>query len=311
MAGAATALGRSVMGEMTRPPPPHPNTPPLISRVVRASSEKVLPARVVQRPVLRDCLAKGLCALTDQTDPRDAWHRILKPDDVILVKFNRSMADRIGTTPPLAEELIASLMAAGWGPEQVMILEADCSSGVLRRTRPPDLRWQGQEIEFGRSGRDTFMSAVDEATAIINVPFLKTHHLATMTGCLKNLSHGLIRRPSRFHGGGCDPAIAEIVASAQIRQKMAMHIVNGLRVVFDKASEAGEAEIETCGTLLFAKDGVAADAVGYSMLNEVRSKRDLSPLLPEARIPRFLATAGRLGIGQWDEAEIDQVKLEV
>ncbi len=311
-AGAAIAVGGGVTGEdWTRPPPPRPNAPLTMPRVVRATSEKVLPARVVQRPVLRDCLSKGLCALTDESDVRDAWYRLFQPDDRILIKFNRSLADRIGTTPPLAEELVSSLTAAGFAPEQLMLLEAESGSDLLRKTRPPDVRWQGREVSFGRSGADVFMAVLDEATAIINVPFLKTHHLATMTCCLKNLSHGLIRRPSRFHGGGCDPAIGEIVASEPIRSKKILNIVNCLRVVFDRGSEATESEIEGCGTLLLARDGVAADAVGYSLLNEIRSKRELAPLLPDARIPRFLATAGRLGIGQWDEAEIDQVKLEL
>lgn len=275
------------------------------SRVVRVVAPDIMPVQVVHRPILKDAITEGLKTLTGEERVADAWHRLLKPDDVILIKFNQSAADRLGTTPAVAEELTSSLMQAGWGPDKLVLLEAPNSgTGALKDTRRPDLRWQGTVVDFGRSGRDAFIAALDQATAIINVPFIKTHSLATMTGCLKNLSHGLIRHPAKFHGGGCDPAIAEIVASRPIRSRLRLNIVNGLRVVFDGGSEAESDAIETAGTLLFGTDAVACDAVGFGIINEIRSLRGLSPLLPGAAMPRQLATAQQLGLGISDMERI-------
>ncbi len=247
--------------------------------------------------------------LTGASSVDEAWHRILKTDDIVLLKFNRSGAGQLGTCPAVAAELVESLVSAGWNPQQLMLLEAGDDLPALPRTRQPDLRWQGARIQFGRSGSDCFLAALDEATAIINVPFLKTHHLAVMTACLKNLSHGLIRQPIRFHGNGCDPAIGEIVASDQIRDKIRLNVVNALRVPFDKGPEAGEQDITTAGALLLGRDPVACDAVGFSILNEIRALRQKKPLMAGARIPPQLATAADLGVGRFDTEFIEVQRL--
>src|SRR6185369_5735245 len=103
-----------------------------------------------------------------------------------------------------------------------------------------------QPVDFG-CGTESFVAALDRVTAMINVPFYKTHHLAGMTGCLKNLSHGLIRRPSRFHANGCDPAIGRIAASAPVRRRMRLHIVNALRIVVSGGSNVSDEHIADNG----------------------------------------------------------------
>lgn len=308
---SSTLPGPSTQPSLAKQPSPtsqpSSSTQPVaaISRVAYVTSERVLPVRIVQQPLLKDLIREGLMLYTEQGTVEDAWHKILKPDDVVLFKFNQSGASRLGTSQAMAEALVTSLIAAGWNPNQIMLLETEGSLSFAGKTKQPDRRWQGQVVEFGKSGKDTFVAALDQATAIINVPFLKTHHLATMTSCLKNLSHGLIRHPARFHGNGCDPAIGEIVASKQIRSKLRLNVVNALRVVFDRGAEAGEREVATVGSLLFGIDPVACDAVGYGILNAARSSRKLKPLLPSAQVPRQLNTAAALGLGQFDAERID------
>ncbi len=283
-----------------------------VSRVVRTVSEGIITAQVVHRTILRDTLAEGLRMLTGEDRVADAWNSLFTPKDVILLKFNQSAADRLGTSPALAEVLVESLAASGFAPERLMFLEVnDWEGATQRRTRRPDMRWQGSAVKFGSSGEDVFLAALDQATAIINVPFIKTHSLATMTGCLKNLSHGLIRHPARFHSGGCDPAIAEINASPEIRGKLRLNIVNGLRVVFEGGSDADSKWIDAPGTLLLGTDPVACDSVSYGLLNEVRSVRGLPPLLPKAALPRQLQSAERLGIGLADAERIKVFTLRM
>jgi len=282
------------------------------ARVIRVASKRLISARAVNPTILRESLSKGLCALTREKTVADAWNRLLSQDDVLLLKFNQSGAERIGTTPPMARELVLSLQSAGWSPERIIILEVGVDDPrLIRQTRSPDLRWQGTEIEFGKSGRDTFLAALDQATAIINIPFLKTHHLATMTGCLKNLSHGLIRHPSRFHANGCDPAIAEIVSSRPIQDRLRLNIMNALRVVYEGGPDSRDSDIHGAGELLLSVDPVACDATGYGILNEIRSLHELNPLLPGASAPRFLTSAARLRIGQADTERIKVTTLIV
>jgi hypothetical protein len=277
------------------------------ARVVRVQSDKLISAQVVNARMLRSALEQGVRALARKERIDDAWHAFLRPDDVILLKFNQSARDLLGTTPVFADQLMNSLVSAGWGPDRLVVLEASGNAALLRRTRPPDFRWPQAEVDFGSCGRDAFLATLEQVTAIINVPFLKTHHLATMSGCLKNLSHGLIRHPARFHAGGCDPAIARIVASDPLRSRLRLSIVNALRIIHDRGADAGPEDTHPAGVLLLSQDPVAGDAVGYATLNAVRSLRGRDPLLPDARLPRQLLTAAGLGLGT---ADIDAVRVE-
>jgi len=313
---AAAALTSSLLADSPKPPAmrengaakPRPSSRP---RVVNLRSSRVLSGRSVQAPLLRSCLEIGLCALTGRQSAADAWHVFLEPDDVILLKFNQSGSGAIGTSNVMAEELVKSLERGGWSPEQIILLEVSGPEALLRRTRRPDFRWQQREIEFGSAGRDSFLAVLEDATAIINVPFLKTHHMATMSGCLKNLSHGLIRHPARFHENGCDPAIGQIVASAPIRSRLRLNLTNALRVVFDRGPDARAEDLHDAGAMLFSVDPVACDAVGFGILNEIRSVRRLPPLLPNAQVARQLVTASGLGLGQADIEAVELVNVAV
>jgi hypothetical protein len=280
-------------------------------RVLRVQSRKLVYGRQVRPLLVRRALEVGLCGVTRENDVRDAWRHFLRADDIVMIKFNQSGASTLGTTSPVADEIVGSLIRAGWPPKQLMPVEADGWNATGHGTRVPDLRWQGKEIDFGRSGKDSFLAALDEATAIINVPFLKTHHLATMTCCLKNLSHGLIRNPARFHEGGCDPAIAEIVNSPPIRTRIRLNIVNALRVMYDGGPEPKEKNIEGCGEIVFGMDPVACDSVAYGILNAARSLHNLGPLMAGARMPSQLRSASRLGLGVADQDFIDLISVDL
>lgn len=311
--GSCFALGDAADGDADRGDPRHgsihSDRGEARSRVVQVVDRQILPVRIVQRSLVREYLNEGLLLLTGENTPADAWHQILDDEDIVLIKFNRSAARRLGTTPAMAAEVVESLVRAGWNSERLLLLEAGDGLPRIPKTRRPDSRWQGEVVSFGRSGSDSFIAALDQATAIINIPFLKTHHRATMTCCLKNLSHGLIRHPARFHADGCDPAIGEITASVQIQSKLKLNIVNGLRVVFDRGPEARDEDMESAGCLLLGRDPVACDAIGYGFLNEIRSIRGRPPLLPDVRVPKQLRTAAGLGVGRFDIETIDLQKL--
>lgn len=281
-----------------------------VARVVQTRSPYICGAHGIEKSILHDFIEEGLCAVTGAPNGTDAWNKLLKPSDVVLIKCNQSAREQLGTTPPVIDEMLRSMVTAGFSLEQIMVLEAGELS-LLRKTRKPDVRWQGKVVEFGSAGKDSFLAALDEATAVINVPFIKTHSLATMSGCLKNLSHGLIRHPARFHANGCDPAIGQIVASEPIRSKLRLNVVNGIRLVFDKGPDAQRSTIHDAGTMLFSTDPVAADSMAFGLLNSVRSERGLKPLNSDTHIPKQLSTAHNLGLGQCDGAQIQSLVLDL
>lgn len=273
--------------------------------VVEVRSEHLFSGHAIRAVKLEAMLAEGLTQLTGEADVGRAWRSLLGDDDIIGIKFNQSGAERIGTTPLMAEALVKSLARhGGFDPDRIVLLEEGENAVAGYRTRPAERRYSQRSVDFG-CGRDQFVGFVDQVTAIINVPFLKTHHAAVMTGCLKNLSHGLVRHPARFHAGGCDPAIGRIVASLPIRSRLRLNVVNAIRVVVDGGPEAHEGDIERYSGLLLSADPVAADACGFDILNRLRTLRNQPGLLPAPQVPRQLQTAARLGLGEFDAERIN------
>jgi len=287
--------------------PGNPSTAPR-ARVVDAHSGRVVGSSGIDRAAVRDLLDAGLCELTGKARASDAWQSILRSDDVIGIKFNRVASHTLGTTEPFAAALMQSLADAEFDPARCVIFDVDARLIQQCGAKPPDDRFGGHEVDFG-CGRDSFVAALERVTALINVPFLKTHHLALMTGCLKNLSHGLIRRPARFHADGCDPAISRIVASEPIRSRLRLNVVNALRMLVEGGSRAAPTDRADSGRILLSFDPVAADAVGFERINGARRTRQLPPLLPYPHVPRFLVTSRDLNLGQFDAERMDLRKV--
>jgi hypothetical protein len=246
-----------------------------------------------------------LTSLTDTPTIAQAWRSLLHRDDVIGLKFNRSGQQTIATTAVLADALITSLVDAGWRADQIVCIEAPPGVEARAGTRPAHTGHDTKATDFG-SGSDQLASVLNEVTALIDIPYLKTHNIAGMSCALKNLSHGLVKHPARFHDNGCSPFVADIVATPQIRAKLRLCLVDALRVVYDRGPEATAETISNEGVLMASRDPVATDALGLALLNDVRRQRNLDPIAPSAENLGYLAAAQQIGLGvaRWHEIEL-------
>ena len=114
---------------------------------------------------------------------------------------------------------------------------------------------------------------------------------------MKNLSHGLVKHPARFHRNACSPYIADIVALPQIRSKLRLCLVDALRVVYEGGPVPTADTVSNEGIILASTDPVAADSVGLAVLNEVRRRMALSPVAQSAADIDHLAAAHQRGLG--------------
>jgi hypothetical protein len=256
----------------------------------------VLGVSAVHRRIAGEMLEAALTALTRTESVSDAWHVLLDPDDVIGLKFNRSGQALLGTSEVIAGVVIESIVAAGWPATQVVCMEAPEGISARHGTSLPRLGYDAQTADFG-SGRDQLAAVLKQVSALIDIPYLKTHNVATLTCALKNLSHGLIKHPARYHRSGCSPFIADIVALDQIRGKLRLCLVDALRVVYAGGPSPTVNTISDEGVLLASLDPVAIDSIGLCMLNDIRQARGLDPIAPSAEDVGYLAAAHRLGLG--------------
>lgn len=259
----------------------------------------------IHEEVLRDLIELVVTRLSGEQKPADAWHSFLKPDDTIALKFNRNGAGTIATTSSMLKSLVGSLEDAGFKRSKIVAIEVSDELRSATQTQAPDPGWSKEVHDFG-SGSDQLAAWLDQVTAIINVPFLKTHNLAVMTAAMKNISHAVVKHPARYHDNGCSPFIGDIVAMPQVRDKLRLHLVDALRIVFDGGPVPHEDSIWDGGFLIGGTDPVAVDVSGIHLIDRVRKAVGL-PLIGETSVPAYLEAADGRGVGT---AEMHKILLE-
>ena len=294
------------------------------SIVAHLRSDLAIPDGKVHETFLLEMLEDSLLLATGKLHAGEAWNTLLERDDAIGLKFNHVGETVIGTTTGMARQLVKSLITTGdIAPERIMLIEVDARTrnvietslseelGIKVKTKSPVFGFSGEEVDFG-SGAERLSAVLQEVTGIINVPFLKTHNIATVTGCLKNLSHALIRRPVRYHDNGCAPYVGDILALPEIHGKLRLHVVNALRVVYDGGPDpATQNAVWSHGGLIVSTDPVAADFIGTDVINEERQKRKLAQLGDRlGQVPYIHAAAKReLGTDDQDYIELRDTPL--
>ncbi|MCH8147335.1 MAG: DUF362 domain-containing protein [Planctomycetes bacterium] len=259
--------------------------------------------------MLADAFAETLTnAVSNARNPQQAWQALLQPSDIVGIKFNRSAQVSLGTTPAMAATIVESLLSAGFAADRLVCIEAPEEVRTAFGTARPRPGYTDTVHDFG-SGRDQLSAVLDQVTAVIDVPFLKTHNIAGITCALKNLSHGLVKHPARYHSNGCAPYIADIVALDPIRSKLRLCVVDGLRMVFTRGPSATAETIADEGIILASTDPVAIDAIALTLINNVRRSRRLPKIAETAENLKFLASAHRKGLGTAVAHGIDLVSL--
>ena len=154
---------------------------------------------------------------------------------------------------------------------------------------------------------------------IILLPCLKDHHAAGATGALKNMSHGLVNNVFRSHSSPSSIAmvsfIPAVVSHPIIRQKCVLHIMDGIRGVWEGGPFGRDPKwLFDYNALLFATDPVAMDHVEWDILDARRKGMGVpgvgavgrvtaDPFKQEGydiRQPQYIAVAGQVGLGNFD-----------
>lgn len=273
-----------------------------LSRVVEVGSASVLQAGSTQRPILTQMVRAGLQSLTGKADGGAAWTNIRAGGKRVALKFNsvgdallqinkdvaralvesvRSAADcevtLIEAPPGVAEELAAGVPASGWSDHVVIAAERESIA-----------RW------------------LSEVDVVVNVGLLKTHQLAGFSGCLKNLSHALVRRPARYHGPRLPECMAGVWRAHNVHTKVRLNVCNALRMVARHGPGASEADVVEQGTLLMAHDPVACDAAGLDLLNAARQERGWPAIEPG-----YLTHLQDQGLGRARWERIERIAIRV
>jgi len=288
-----------------------------MSRVVVVKHEAGMRGEAMSDVRYSAVLKKGLVTLTGETNESAGLKKLL-PSGVIGMKANCLIGKPNSTPVPLTEALCGLLEEAGWKPKELVVWERSnrelqragfklSTGGFGRRCIGTDTEGVGYGDEFHTFGESSSLVTriLEEiVTANINLPVLKDHSIAGLSGGLKNM-FGAINNPNKFHSNNCDPHVAEVSMMEPIHSRNRLTIMDARRVQYQNGPGYDEGYLAKYGGVILSDDPVAADRVGLEIIAQLRSRSGLPTLEKAGRPARHLQTAARLGLGLADLAAID------
>ncbi len=228
----AATLGSGILGEARAEP---------TAKVVLIRNAEVLePQDKVQEQILQSMLDEAVKSLVGTDKPMEAWKKLFKNADVVGIKSNSW--NRLPTPKELEAAIKRRLLDAGVAGKNIDIDDR----GVLNNP------------------------VFQNATALVNVRPLRTHHWSGVGTCLKNYIQ-FVPDPSSYHDEGCSP-LGKIWTYPIVKGKTRLNILSCLTPQFygRGAHFFDKRYVWSYKGLIIGTDPVAVDAIGAHLLQSKR-----------------------------------------
>ncbi|MCK4460946.1 MAG: DUF362 domain-containing protein [candidate division Zixibacteria bacterium] len=268
-------------------------------------------------------LKEALTVLTGETEDSAALRKLL-PRGAVGMKTN-CLTGKLNSTPvALVEALSGILEDAGWDANNIVVWERTNrelqkagfklnASSFGRRCLGTDANGVGYSARFYSAGESSsLVSRILEKVVAgnINMPVLKDHSIAGLSGGLKNM-FGAINNPNKFHDNNGDPHVAEVSMMSPIRLKSRLTVMDAVQVQYHNGPGYDQRFLVRYGAVILSDDPVAADQVGLEIVEWLRNKGGLPNLAEAGRPATYLQTAEKLGLGVATMSDIDLKVLVV
>jgi len=267
----AATLGSGILGEARAE---------TTAKVVLIRNAEVLgPQDKVQEQILQSMLDEAVKSLVGTDKPMEAWKKLFKSSDMVGIKSNAW--GRMPTPKELEATIKRRLLDAGVAGKNIDIDDR----GVLNNP--------------------IFLNA----TALVNVRPLRTHHWSGVGTCLKNYIQ-FVPDPSSYHDDGCSP-LGKIWTYPIVKGKTRLNILSALTPQFygRGAHFFDKRYVWPYKGLIVGMDPVAVDTVGAHLLQVKRIAffgEDKALDVPPVHI---VAADKKYHIGVSDLSRIQLIKL--
>jgi uncharacterized protein (DUF362 family) len=366
-ATAPAALAASVHEDLPKyrivsrfSPEENPGMPgPYAGVVARVHAERSIDetSERVDVPTVTEMIAQGMRALTGDSDARDSWARLFNSTDVVGIKVNCSGAPRIMSTPEVVGEIVRNLGVVGVRPIQIWIYERfqnQVNSVHYDRYVPAGVHiWTAEHDRGSIAGYDpqTYVDVnffgeddtrsnlarpvTEHFTKIINVPNMKDHGAAGVTGCLKNIAYGSFSNVARSHSGvktNTYSFIGTLASVEPVRSRPVLAIMDGLRGVWHGGPFSPNGKFRFYPKqMMFGTDPVAMDRLLLYVIDAKRKAEHATSVWDRSpghikngngyddnpsidrfiREPGHIEYASTLGLGVYDLDRIQVRKVEL
>lgn len=295
------------------------------SKVIVVRGRGVLsPRGEVNQKKLLQMYERGFQVVTGQPNLGEGFRFIFHSRDRIGIKINTIAGRKLTSLPEVTLRLVNLLIERGFQEKNIIIWD--------RTNR--ELRESGYHLNLGRSGIKIFGTDTDgvgynpalishlnigsrfssiqsqHITASISFAILKDHGVAGVTAGMKNY-FGAIHNPNKYHDFNCNPFVAELFDTKLIKNKHKLSILDCLVVQYHRGPSFHSRWAEYYNSLIFSFDPVAADSIGWEIIEKLRAKKGLPSLKEENREPVYLFTAEKMGLGIAKKAKIQIIEEEI
>jgi hypothetical protein len=250
------------------------------SRVILIRNQNVLDdAGKVIPDVIQEMLDESVKLLFETNDIKEAWDKIIRPDDIVGIKTN--VWNYLRTPIELEDAIKKRVMDCGIAEENISIKDR----GVLRDP------------------------VFQKATALINTRPMRTHYWSGVGSLIKNYIM-FVEKPSDWHDDSCAD-LAAIWKLPPVADKTRLNILVMLTPQFHNVGPHGFSKeyVWNYYGLVVGVDPVACDAVGLKIIEAKRKEffGDDRPLNPPAKHIEIADIHHHLGNA--DMKKIDLIRI--
>ncbi len=325
---ARTLLGGILLPQIPLPPDPLPNDidsnagtanrPNPLSLVVDVKSKNdVIKNLTPDISLVKKMMGTGITSLTGINNPKAAWNSLFHEDERIGIKINGLGSDTLAGNYQICWAIVDALKDIGVNENNIIIWDQYqhhlLSSGFKFNMSFKGVRVYATDMGGGTGALDSGSSYkeydsgygavriskiwTEEVDSIINLCLLKDHNIAGVSISLKNISHGVISHPDNFHDDSCDPFVAALNSIPEIKNKIRLHICNGILGLFDGGPMPHRKNVWSNNSIMLSTDPVSIDTIGMNIIEETRKERNLPSLFDRPNVPKHIETAAKFGLG--------------
>ncbi len=318
-------------GRVIRDPVQKETLPP----VAEVIGKSVWEDDILNEDVVGEMIDNAMMKLTGRETAKEAWRDFILPDAIVGIKINPLAGPNLSTHSIIVDKIIESLFTAGVLRKQIIIwdrFEAHLlNAGYPIKKEEGDVRTFASDTDdigyddevFYETEKDSIARRENESTrsrysriltnlvdVVINVPVLKQHDMAGVSGCLKNMAFGSVDNTRRFHGKPlyCNPAIGEIFENKIIKDKVVLNIVDGLVASFDRGPTYHEESTWKYGSMFVGPDPVILDTLILQTVNQKREEMGLGSI---SKYANHISSAASLELGMNSLDQVNLLKIEV
>jgi uncharacterized protein (DUF362 family) len=288
------------------------------ARVVIVRSRNIwIGAGGLDTAIVDRMLSRGLALLHGDGETAT----LFRGQDRVGIKINTIGGRALSTRPEVALGLAGQLARIGVPENNLIVWDRTTrelrEAGYATAAKTKGVRVLGtdmEEIGYGQDlvshlGVGSLFSKIqtDLTTASVSLAILKDHGLAGVTAGMKNY-FGAIHNPNKYHDAHCDPHVAEVFDAPPVKAKHRLTVLDALVVQYHKGPSYHPRWAGKYGGFVLSLDPVAADTVGWTIIERLRAEAGLPTLLDEDRAPGYIATAGKMGLGVADPAAIEIIE---